>query len=636
MPRPPDQPAIIEAIYQGRREGFRREERRLARISLRFSLVRGVLFLVFAGFLFWALARAADPPPAAWSGAAVSLAAFLSVLPAHERAIRRQRRAADLVRINEEALLRMDRDWAKLPDPPPMSEPSDTPLVRDLSLLGHASLFELLGTAHAPPGRSTLADWLLHPAPPAGILERQAAVAELAPALDFRQQLEARTLSMAGISPDVEPFLSWAESPPWLLSKPWLVWLARFLVLATAVALAFHLAAIRTFLVAAPEGTPPGALLAALMPSGPLALALAVNIILSYLMSGPLARTFDRLQAREREFELYGDALELIPEPPFAAPLLQRIAADLTPRGRTAHRWMEILQGRMGLADARHSGILHFILQTLVLWDFHTLWLLERWQQEAGPHVRRWLAALGEMEALGALAGLRHDNPGWTLPRVAADEDRFAARSLGHPLLAEAKRVANDVEVGPAGAFLLVTGSNMSGKSTLLRAIGVNAVLAQAGGPVCAEELRMPPADLATSILVEDSLEDGVSFFLAELHRIRAVVDAADRAHAEGRTVLYLLDEILRGTNSQERQVAVRRVILHLLRQGAIGAVSTHDLQIAEIAELAESVRPVHFRETLHPGGDPPMTFDYVMRPGVATTTNALRLMELVGLKPEG
>jgi len=145
----------------------------------------------------------------------------------------------------------------------------------------------------------------------------------------------------------------------------------------------------------------------------------------------------------------------------------------------------------------------------------------------------------------------------------------------------------------------------------------------------------MPPLTLATSILVEDSLADGVSFFLAELKRIRGVVDLADRCHAEGKTLLYLLDEVLRGTNSHERQVAVRRVILHLLRQGAIGAVSTHDLQIAEIPELAGAVRPVHFRETLHPGGDPPMTFDYRMRPGVATTTNALLLMELVGLKPE-
>lgn len=517
-----------------------------------------------------------------------------------------------------------------------MSVAADTPLVRDLSLLGHASLFELLGTAHTPPGRNTLAAWLLGPAPPATVLERQAAVAELAPELDFRQQLEARTLSMAGISPDVEAFLKWAESPPWLLARPWLVWLARFLVLATSVALTLHILDIQEFLATAPQGTPPGALLAALVPSGPLALVLTINIVLSYVMSGRLAESFDRLEAREREFQLYAEALELVPTQPFREAPLRRLAAELTPSGRTAHRWMEILQGRIGLVDARHSGILHFFLQTLVLWDFHTLWLMERWQQDAGPHVRRWLTALGEMEALCALAALKHDNPGWAFPRVAETQDRFAARALGHPLLSEAKRVTNDVELGPPGTFLLVTGSNMSGKSTLLRSIGVNAVLAQAGGPVCAEELAMPPVDLATSILVEDSLEDGVSFFLAELHRIRAVVDAADRAHGAGRTVLYLLDEILRGTNSQERQVAVRRVILHLLRQGAIGAVSTHDLQIAEIPELAESVRPVHFRETLHPGGDPPMTFDYVMRPGVATTTNALRLMELVGLKPEG
>lgn len=581
------------------------------------------------------LAKAADPPPAAWTGAGISLLAFLSVLPGHDRAIRRQRRAADLVRINEEALLRIARDWAKLPDPPPVSVPADTPLVRDLSLLGHASLFELLGTAHTPPGRNTLASWLLGPAPPAEIRSRQAAVAELAPKLDFRQQLEARTLSMARISPDVEAFLKWAESPPWLLARPWLVWLARFLVLATSIALTVHILDVQDFLATAPRGTPPGAVLAALVPSGPLALVLTINIILSYLMSGHLARSFDRLEAREKEFQLYAEALELVPTQPFTEPLLQRLAAELTPSGRTAHRWMEILQSRIGLVDARHSGILHFFLQTLVLWDFHTLWLMERWQQEAGPHVRRWLTALGEVEALCALAALKHDNPGWAFPRVDETEDRLAARALGHPLISEAKRVTNDVELGPPGTFLLVTGSNMSGKSTLLRSIGVNAILAQAGGPVCAEELGMPPVDLATSILVEDSLEDGVSFFLAELHRIRSVVDAADRAHEAGRTVLYLLDEVLRGTNSQERQVAVRRVILHLLRQGAIGAVSTHDLQIAEIPELAESVRPVHFRETLHPGGDPPMTFDYRMRPGVATTTNALRLMELVGLKAE-
>lgn len=627
-----------EEIYRQRRASFQEEERRLARISLRFSIARGALFLGFAGCLLWVLANAGDPPAAAWIGALVFLLVFLGILPAHDRAIHRQRRAADLQRINEEALLRIARDWKDLPEPVLPASPEareESPLVRDLDLFGRASLLQLLGTAHAPTGRSALARWLLHPARPAEIAERQAAVAELAPELDLRQQLEARTLAMARFSPDVEPFLRWAEDRPWLLARPWLVWLTRILPVLALLAVGDYLSKVQQALEAAPPGTPPAVALASLAPSWPLAVMVTINISLAYLLGTRLLSSFDRLEAREREFQLYSEALELIPRRSYAAPVLQRIAADLTPQGRTAHRWMDVLQHRIGLANARHSGILHFFLQTFLLWDFHSLWLLERWQRDAGPHVRRWLTALGDFEALGALAGLRHDNPAWTFPRVSEGEDRIAARELGHPLLPGDRRVANDVEVGPAGTFLLVTGSNMSGKSTLLRSIGVNAVLAQAGGPVCAADLRMPPVELATSILVEDSLADGVSFFFAELKRIRSVVDAADRSRSEGKTLLYLLDEILRGTNSQERQVAVRRVLLHLLRQGAIGAVSTHDLQVAEIPELAHAANPVHFRETLHPGGDPPMTFDYRMRPGVATTTNALRLMELVGLKPE-
>jgi DNA mismatch repair ATPase MutS len=297
---------------------------------------------------------------------------------------------------------------------------------------------------------------------------------------------------------------------------------------------------------------------------------------------------------------------------------------------------MDLLHRRVVMSDARHAALLHFPLQLFLLWDFHMVWRLELWQRAVGPRARGWLAALGEMEALAALAGLAFDNPGWAFPTVTEPEDRIAARALGHPLIEAAHRVGNDVEVGPPGSFLLVTGSNMSGKSTLLRAVGVNTVLAQAGGPVCAAEMRLPPVEIATSILIEDSLAAGVSFFMAEVLRIQKVVAAADRCAAEGRRLLYLLDEILRGTNSSERQIAVRRVALHLLRRGALGAISTHDLQLAEIAELRAASRPVHFRETIHPGGEgPAMTFDYAMRPGVATTVNALKLMELVGLAPE-
>jgi DNA mismatch repair ATPase MutS len=188
--------------------------------------------------------------------------------------------------------------------------------------------------------------------------------------------------------------------------------------------------------------------------------------------------------------------------------------------------------------------------------------------------------------------------------------------------------------VGPPGTFLLVTGSNMSGKSTLLRAIGVNVVLAQAGGPVCADDMAIPPLALATSVRVRDSLEYGVSYYMAELRRIKEVVDAATEARAEGKRVpFFLLDEILHGTNTSERQIAARRIIRHLLALGATGVVSTHDLTLADSPDLARVSQQVYFTEQFSRGPEGPvMRFDYRLRPGVATSTNALKLMEIVGL----
>lgn len=596
-------------LYTHRRDAFAAEEQRLAGISFRFSLLRAALFLAFVVCLAVILVQRGHAGWPWWIGAVFWLAAFVWVLPYHDRVIQRQRRQGELRRINEEGLLRLASDWVHLPVPS-LPEPDDAerPMARDLNLFGRASVAQLLGTVHSPPGKTTLADWLLHPAHPEEIAWRQAAVAELAPEIDLRQRLQVSARPMDQAPADVEPFLRWAEGEPWLLRRPGLVWLFRLLAILTPVA----------GLVG--WSTP--------VPMAPFLLLATLNLSLGYLLAKRTFARFDEVEAREGDFQRYAEALEIMATRPSSA-------GELGYQDRPAHAWMALLHHRVGLSEVRHSSYLHTILQSLFLWDFHALLLLEKWQRDAGPQARRWLAALGRFEALAALATLKFEQPEWCFPEVDPGEDRLAAAGLGHPLIADGKRVANDIEIGPAGTFLLVTGSNMSGKSTLLRSIGVNAVLAQAGGPVCATALRMPPVTLATSILVEDSLADGVSFFMAELQRIQKVVAAADRARGEGRVLLYLLDEVLRGTNSFERQVAVRRVVLHLLRHGAIGAVSTHDLQLAEVPELQAVVIPVHFRETVHPGGDPPMTFDYKMRPGVATTVNALKLMELVGLPAE-
>ncbi len=614
MPPSSEAPATL---YAHRRDAFASEEARLAGISSRFSLLRGALFAAFVVCLGVILMQRGNPGWEWWAGAGFWLVAFFWVLPYHDRIIKQQRREGVLRTINEEGLLRLARDWARLPLPTlPEPDDADRPTARDVNLFGRASVAQLLGTAHTPPGKNALVDWLLHPANPEEIVQRQEAVAELAPEIDLRQRLQARARPMDQREPDIEPFLRWAEGEPWLLRRPGLIWLTRILtVLTPAAALAAWL-------------TP--------LPTGVFLLLATLNIGLSYQLRERTHGTFDRIGTREKDFQLYAEALEMIAQHPYTTGELRRIAGGLTHQDRPAHSWMALLDSRVDLSDVRHSSYLHLPLAALFLWDFHVLLLLEMWQRDAGPRVRGWLAALGRFEALAALASLRFEQPEWCFPVVDRTADRFAAVGLGHPLIADGKRVTNDVEIGPAGMFLLVTGSNMSGKSTLLRSIGVNAVLAQAGGPVAATALRMPPVTLATSILVEDSLADGVSFFMAELQRIQKVVAAADRAGAEGRVLLYLLDEVLRGTNSYERQIAVRRVVLHLLHRGAIGAVSTHDLQLAEVGELKAVCVPVHFRETVHPGGDPPMTFDYVMRPGVATTVNALKLMELVGLPAEG
>jgi DNA mismatch repair ATPase MutS len=247
----------------------------------------------------------------------------------------------------------------------------------------------------------------------------------------------------------------------------------------------------------------------------------------------------------------------------------------------------------------------------------------------SGRRVRGWLEALGELDALAQLGTMRRDHPDWAIPQIGPVRE-LTAGAIGHPLIADDRRVANDVVVGPPGTVLLITGSNMSGKSTLLRSIGLNIVLAQAGAVVCARQMSLPECDLQTSIRVQDSLERGLSYFMAALARLKGVVDAAQHEH-EGRMLVYLLDEILQGTNSVERSIAVRAVTRHLIDAGAIGAMTTHDLGLAEEEPMKSAAQFMHFSETLDADGT--MRFDYTLKPGLATSRNALRLMRMIGIE---
>jgi DNA mismatch repair ATPase MutS len=314
------------------------------------------------------------------------------------------------------------------------------------------------------------------------------------------------------------------------------------------------------------------------------------------------------------------------------ASLLQQIDAPLQTDGVTASEAAEKLARILSFGVPRGS-LQSYVLQFACAWDVHFYDRLESWRETYGVQVPHWLEAIGWYEALGALANLAHDNPEWVYPEISASHDRIAATELGHPLIPASRRVCNDVTLGPPGTFLFVTGSNMSGKSTLLRSIGIDTVLANAGGPACARALTLPPISLWTSVRIVDSLEMGVSYYMAELLRLKQIVEASQLLQPDGRIICFLLDEILSGTNTAERQIAARRIITLLIERGALGAVSTHDLDLILGSDLAGPAHEVHLAETVHEtNGELDMTFDYTLRPGLATTTNALKLMELVGI----
>lgn len=602
--------------YASREAALRAEGEALEARSRRLTFLRTVTFL--GGFAAWVGADLAGVAlPLGWGLVLAALVLFLALVRRHRvvrSALRRVEAARQWVR---EGVARLDRRWDLLPAPEPDRDLARHPFALDLDLFGPASLAALLGRVHTPLGRRTLHDALLAPADPEEIRGRQEAVRELSGAWEQRERaaVEGRLLEDHDGDPDApgfKDFVEWCHGddalPGWLTAAAWILPLVTLALLAGH--LSGFLSARGWILILALQGW----------------IALRWGRRLHTQFAGastgvPGLRRVHTLLAAWEGF-------------PARAPRLRREVDRLGVGDQSSSAALEKLERLLHLADLRLSSI-YIVFAVGFLWDVHVVRGLLAWRRTHGPHVEGWLEALGELEALAALATLAGDHPGWGWPRVDPTRTQVVAEALGHPLLPPAACVRNDVTLGPPGTVLLVTGSNMSGKSTLLRSVGVAAVLAGAGGPVCARSLVLPPVRLFTSMRVQDSLEAGVSFFMAELLRLKALLDAAPPRPASvsppGPLLLYLVDEILQGTNSEERQQAGRRLIRHLLRRWAVGAVTTHDLDLHRQPEVEEAAVLVHFREALDQEGEG-LHFDYRLRDGLATTRNALRLAERVGL----
>ncbi len=537
------------------------------------------------------------------------MVALIGLVNYHTSLRRKRDRLGAMVAVNELADARLNLKWNQLAESPLGEIPRAHPYAWDLDVVGETSLLRRISTPTLMHGWQTLQAWLLGPADAATITGRQAAVSELARQLDLRQQVEAAGRQVEGRLLDPEPFLRWVESQPLLLSRRWLPVLA----IVSPVALAA---------------------LAALSVSGTIVgpwwlVPVTVNVALFQWIGKRTADEVAKATPLQAAISGYAEVFRLIGESRPDSPVLTTIGGTLGHGDRGAMGQMRRFNRICGFVIPRGS-IIWSPMQMTLLWDVHVLHALERWQGASSGGARAWFERAGEWEALAALSVLAHDHPGWTMPKVDCEGGEIEAEALAHPLIHFGEAVANDVKVGPRGTFLFVTGSNMSGKSTLLRAIGLNAVLALAGAPVAAMRLSLPSVDLWTCMRVEDSLAKGVSTFMAELQRLKKVVDAS--ADADKRPVLYLLDEILQGTNTSERQIASRRVLAQMTRSTAIGGVSSHDLSLVDGSELELDAVSVHFAETFTRGDDGPgMTFDYRLRPGPATSTNALALMEMLG-----
>jgi len=543
-----------------------------------------------------------------WTALAIVVVAFVSLVFFHSGVVDAKERALAALRFHERGLARLAHAWDRLPSTSARFRSPEHPFAADLDVFGHASLMQLVDATETLFGEERLARLLSLPHPgawPGDLLERQHSVRDLAARFAFREALATAGGVLADERPDPASLLAWAEEkqllPGALAVAAWV--LPGALAIGGVLAPALHLA-------------------------GGLLLAMVVTeMAIGMFLGARLGPALDAASTKESAATRWRTMISAIEREAFDAPMLARARDRLAGGSRRASEEMAALERIVGFVDARRNEVFRFLIGPLLFWDVHCAFALARWRARAGTHVRGWLEALGEVEALASLACFAHEHPAFAWPEPAA-RPMLEARALGHPLIDDDHRVGNDVALAAAGRALVVTGSNMSGKSTLLRALGVNVVLAFAGAPVCARSMQIGPARVATSMRVEDSLERGVSHFYAELRRLKRVLDLA--RDPSGAPVLFLLDEILHGTNSRERVIGACAVVRELLARGALGAVSTHDLGITVLErELGGVVENVHFEEQVD--GEA-MKFDYLLRPGIVHSSNALRLMRAVGI----
>lgn len=593
-----------ERQYTSRRDQARVTLEALDRRSALLANLRTfafVLFLVLLGLVIFD-----KLPRAALIASFGSLAAYVALAVVHAKVIGQEAREKVRKSLNERGLERLGGGWHKFPEKGAAHLPDGHLYATDLDVLGQGSMFQRLDDTGTKAGEAQLAKWLLTAAPTASeVRERQGAIKELLGLLDFRQSLVIEARLAGQDKADPSRFIAWTEAPSFLGSIRW----------AWVVAHVFPVFTIGAGLSAAFFDTT----------ALPFWIGTAIQLGVVQLTKTPISRMWTALTSGDQGFVRFEETFAAIDKQTFSHPRLVSLKAGVQGGGPTVSERLAKFARLMGFAELKNSGQMHPVINVLTLWDLHVLFRVEAWRAEHGRGVRGWFDALAQLEALSAFAGYAFERPNDVFPEVLDEGFVLEAKGLGHPLLD--KPVRNDVTLSGPGQALIITGSNMSGKTTLMRTMGLSTVMALAGLPVAAAAFRVGRTQVLTSMRVKDSLERGVSYFYAEVQRIKLLLDTS---RANPNACLFLLDELFMGTNAKERTLASKHLLRELLSLGAAGAVTTHDLALCELEqELAGKTRNVHFRDLIVEGE---MTFDYTLRPGIVTTTNALEVLRRAGV----
>src|SRR6185312_9965492 len=527
---------------------------------------------------------------------------FVVAAVVHEKVLTSLRMRERAIRFYERGLARVQDRWAGTGETGERFLDPLHPYARELDLFGRASLFELLCTARTRAGEETLAAWLLAPSDVEEVYARQAAVCDLKDRVKFREKLFSLGETVR-LGVQTRALSDWGERSPLMSDRT-----TRIVTTTLAILWVLSIASWALWGLGSAA-----------------AVMTVVNLSWARRLHARLEKASASLENAADGLDLLAGVLALLECEHFTAPKLVALQAALETGAigpsvaiRKLVRMTESLKSRRNMI-AR-------VRDVLVFWSAQVIFGAERWQQKFGPHIRVWLAAAGEFEALAALSGYAYEHPQDVFPEFAEDAPLFEAQALTHPLLPVSKAVRNDVKLSDALQLIVLSGPNMAGKSTFIRAIGVSTVMAQCGAPVRAARLRLSPVTVAASICILDSLSGGVSRFYAEIARIKVICDLSEGP----RPVLFLLDELLSGTNSHDRLEGTHFVLRTLTEHGAIGIVSTHDLALTTIpGMMGARAANCHFEDRLENGK---LIFDYRIKPGIVQTSNALELMRAIGL----